>query len=94
MLIWRQHYWSVIVVFCGRNGKFAAAKIAIFRNLPQILLFSWKILYFTIFIIHVVFKSDKSSENQDRPFPSLSHNSSKAPCLLYWKLPSLFLNCY
>ena len=37
---------SVIVVFCGRNGKFAAAKFAIFRNLPQILLFFMKNLIF------------------------------------------------
>ena len=27
---------TVIVVFCGRNGKFAAAKFAPFRNLLQI----------------------------------------------------------
>ena len=36
----------VIVIFCCRNGKFAAAKFAIFRNLPQILLFFMKNLIF------------------------------------------------
>ena len=46
---------SVIAVFCGRNGKIAAAKFAIFGNLPQILLFFMKNLNFTIFIIQEVF---------------------------------------
>ena len=37
---------SVIVVFRGRNGKFAAAKFAPFRNLLQILLLFMKNLCF------------------------------------------------
>ena len=35
-------HWAVIVFFCGRNGKFAAAKFAPFRNLLQIVLLFMK----------------------------------------------------
>ena len=48
-------YISVIVVFCGRNGKFAAAKFAPFRNLPQILLLFMKNLSFHYFKTEVFF---------------------------------------
>ena len=48
-------YYSVIVVFCGRNGKFAAAKFAPFRNLLQILLLFMKNLSFHHFKTKVVF---------------------------------------
>ena len=43
------------MVFCGRNGKFAAAKFAPFRNLLQILLLFMKNLSFHYFKTEVVF---------------------------------------
>ena len=46
---------SVIVVFRGRNGKFAAAKLAPFRNLLQILLLFMKNLSFHHFKTEVFF---------------------------------------
>ena len=46
---------AVIVVFCGRNGKFAAAKFAPFRNLLQILLLFMKNLSFHHFKTEVFF---------------------------------------
>ena len=45
----------VIVVFRGRNGKFAAAKFAPFRNLLQISLLFMKNLSFHHFKTEVVF---------------------------------------
>ena len=60
---------AVIVVFCGRNGKFAAAKFAIFRNLPQILLFSMKNLIFHHFYYpRGFYKSDKVLKTRIVPF--------------------------
>ena len=68
-------YYTVIVVFCGRNGKFAAAKFAPFRNLLQILLLFMKNLSFHHFKTEVVFfKVSKFRK-------SASHNSFKAPSL-------------
>ena len=49
------HNLPVIVVFCGRNGKFAAAKFAPFRNLLQILLLFMKNLSFHHFKTEEVF---------------------------------------
>ena len=65
--------YSVIVVFRGRNGKFAAAKFVPFRNLLQLLILFMKNLSFHNF------KTEQSSESQHRPFLLLSHNSFKAP---------------
>ena len=48
-------FHSVIVVFCGRNGKFAAAKFAPFRNLLQIVLLFMKNLSFHHFKTEVAF---------------------------------------
>ena len=74
---------AVIVVFCGRNGKFAAAKFAIFRNFPQILLFFIKkSRFFTIFIIQVIYKSDKALKIRIVPFLHFLI-IVKALCLLY-----------
>ena len=56
------------MVFRGRNGKFAAAKFAPFRNLPQILLFFQKNLSFPHFKTQVVFKSDKVPKISIVPF--------------------------
>ena len=47
--------WTVIVVFRGRNGKFAAAKFAPFRNLLQISLLFMKNLSFYHFKTEVFF---------------------------------------
>ena len=69
------------MVFCGRNGKFAAAKFAPFRNSLQILLLFMKNLSFHNFKTEVVFLKSQSSESQHRPFLLLSHNSFKAPSL-------------
>ena len=70
------------MVFCGRNGKFAAAKFAPFRNLLQILLLFMKNLSFHHFKTEVgFFFKWQSSESQHRPFLLLSHNSFKAPSL-------------
>ena len=52
---------AVIVVFCGRNGKFAAAKFAPFRNLLQILLLFMKNLSFHHFKTEVVFSLNNSA---------------------------------
>ena len=60
---------SVIVVFRGRNGKFAAAKSAPFRNLLQILLLFMKNLSFHHFKTEVVFfLSDKVPKVSIIPF--------------------------
>ena len=72
---------SVIVVFRGRNGKFAAAKFAPLRNLLQISLLFMKNLSFHHFKTEVFFFKWQSSESQHRPFLLLSHNSFKAPSL-------------
>ena len=50
-----RHKKPVIVVFRGRNGKFAAAKFAPFRNLLQILLLFMKNLSFHHFKTEVFF---------------------------------------
>ena len=47
--------YTVIMVFCGRNGKLAAAKFAPFRYLLQILLLFMKNLSFHHFKTEVVF---------------------------------------
>ena len=60
---------AVIVVFRGRNGKFAAAKFAPFRNLLQILLLFMKNLSFHHFKTEVVFfLSDKVPKVSIVPF--------------------------
>ena len=59
----------VIVVFRGRNGKFAAAKFAPFRNLLQILLLFMKNLSFHHFKTEVFFfLSDKVPKVSIAPF--------------------------
>ena len=61
--------YSVIVVFCGRNGKCAAAKFAPFRNLLQILLLFMKNLSFHHFKTEVFFfLSDKVPKVSILPF--------------------------
>ena len=59
---------SVIVVFRGRNGKFAAAKFAPFRNLLQISLLFMKNLSFTILKPKWFFLSDKVPKVSIVPF--------------------------
>ena len=57
------------MVFCGRNGKFAAAKFAPFRNLLQILLLFMKNLSFHHFKTEVFFfLSDKVPKVSIVPF--------------------------
>ena len=72
---------SVIVVFCGRNGKFAAAKFAPFRNLLQILLLFMKNLSFHHFKTEVFFLSDKVPKVSIVPFFYFPIISFKAPSL-------------
>ena len=88
---------TVIVVFRGRNGKFAAAKSAPFRNLLQILLLFMKNLSFHHFKTEVFFfLSDKVPKVSIIPFFYFPIIVLKLPVclkLLYWKLSSLFLNC-
>ena len=81
-------YKTVIIVFCGLNGKIAAAKFAPFRNLPQIF-FN---LSFHHFLTQVIFKSDKFPKVSIAPFFYFLIIVLKLPVcfkLLYWKLPSL-----
>ena len=73
---------SVIVVFCGRNGKFAAAKFAPFRNLLQILLLFMTNLSFHHFKTEVgFFLSDKVPKVSIVPFFYFPIISFKAPSL-------------
>ena len=66
-------HYPVIVVFRGRNGKFAAAKFAPFRNLLQILLLFMKNLSFHHFKTEVFFfkvtKFRKSASSLFFTFP-------------------------
>ena len=47
------------MVFCGRNGKFAAAKLDPFRNLPQILCFMKNLSFHHFYTKVFFFFSDK-----------------------------------
>ena len=69
------------MVFCGRNGKFAAAKFAPFRNLLQILLLFMKNLSFYHFKTEVFFLSDKVPKVSIVPFFYFPIIRFKAPSL-------------
>ena len=87
-----QRFNTVIVVFSGRNGKFAAAKFAPFRNLPQILLFFMKNLSFHHFYTEVVFfLSDKVPKISVVPFFHFPIIVLKLPvCLILKAAQSVF----
>ena len=74
-------YLAVIVVFCGRNGKFAAAKFAPFPQFTaNFIIFHETILVFTIFEPKWFFEVIKFRKSAS-PLSFTSHNRFKSASL-------------